>query len=197
MFLPELKQDDVKMTDWNSPSSVFDLPMTKTHFPFNQLKKDPSSSSAQDLLNQSHNDTLDLSGNDSILSGDLSGDPLRRPSRTKIKTSRAAAWEQERLQSSSGRSNRKRDQSASDGDEEMKHAKEETGEKTYCVCNQVSFGNMIACEMDGCAIEWFHYECVGITEAPKGKWYCGECREKLSGVAGGDDKKDKRRNHYR
>jgi len=186
----DLKQDDVKLSDWNSPSSVFDLPIShhqgqKTHFPFNQPKKD----SQQDLM---QGDSLDTSGNDSILSGDMSV----RPSRTKIKTSRAAAWEQERLQSSSGRSHRKRDQSASDGDEDTKN-REETGEKTYCVCNQVSFGNMIACEYEGCAIEWFHYECVGITEAPKGKWYCNECSKSSNVLMVQDhDKKDKRR-HYR
>jgi len=191
----DLKQDDVKLSDWNSPSSVFDLPIQghhhhnqgqgqKTHFPFNQPKKD----SQQDLM---QGDALDTSGNDSMLSGDMSV----RPSRTKIKTSRAAAWEQERLQSSSGRSHRKRDQSASDGDEDTKN-REETGEKTYCVCNQVSFGNMIACEYEGCSIEWFHYECVGITEAPKGKWYCNECSKSANVLTMQDDKKDKRR-HYR
>ena len=26
-----------------------------------------------------------------------------------------------------------------------------------------------------CTIEWFHYGCVGITEPPKGKWYCPQC----------------------
>lgn len=29
-----------------------------------------------------------------------------------------------------------------------------------------------------CPIEWFHYGCVGIEEAPKGKWYCEECNPK-------------------
>ncbi|KAI4790921.1 hypothetical protein KUCAC02_034311 [Chaenocephalus aceratus] len=32
-------------------------------------------------------------------------------------------------------------------------------ESRYCICNQ-------------CPIEWFHYGCVGLTEAPKGKWFC-------------------------
>jgi inhibitor of growth protein 3 len=26
-----------------------------------------------------------------------------------------------------------------------------------------------------CVLEWFHYTCVGITEPPKGKWYCPDC----------------------
>jgi hypothetical protein len=34
-------------------------------------------------------------------------------------------------------------------------------EPTYCSCQRVSFGDMVACESDACPIEWFHYECVG------------------------------------
>ena len=48
-------------------------------------------------------------------------------------------------------------------------------EPRYCLCNQVSYGEMICCDNPNCAIEWFHYGCVGITEAPKGKWYCPQC----------------------
>lgn len=48
-------------------------------------------------------------------------------------------------------------------------------EPTYCLCNRVSFGNMVACDNDSCPREWFHYECVGLLDAPVGKWYCPEC----------------------
>ena len=48
-------------------------------------------------------------------------------------------------------------------------------EPRYCLCNQVSYGEMICCDNPGCSIEWFHYGCVGITEAPRGKWYCPQC----------------------
>jgi inhibitor of growth protein 3 len=24
-------------------------------------------------------------------------------------------------------------------------------------------------------MQWFHYPCVGMSEAPKGKWFCPEC----------------------
>lgn len=53
-------------------------------------------------------------------------------------------------------------------------------EPTYCLCGRVSFGEMIACDDDECEIEWFHYECVGLT-APlksKAKWYCPACTAK-------------------
>ncbi|XP_018431720.1 PREDICTED: inhibitor of growth protein 2 [Nanorana parkeri] len=49
-------------------------------------------------------------------------------------------------------------------------------EPTYCLCNQVSYGEMIGCDNDECAIEWFHFSCVGLTYKPKGKWYCPDCR---------------------
>ena len=26
-----------------------------------------------------------------------------------------------------------------------------------------------------CEIEWFHYACVALTAALKGKWYCPQC----------------------
>eukprot|EP00041_Stephanoeca_diplocostata_P000872 m.17502 g.17502 ORF g.17502 m.17502 type:complete len:281 (-) comp11242_c0_seq2:539-1381(-) len=49
-------------------------------------------------------------------------------------------------------------------------------EQRYCYCNQVSFGEMVGCDNDDCKLEWFHYACVGLTEAPKGKWFCPDCR---------------------
>uniref|UniRef100_A0A3Q1CB17 Inhibitor of growth protein n=1 Tax=Amphiprion ocellaris TaxID=80972 RepID=A0A3Q1CB17_AMPOC len=48
-------------------------------------------------------------------------------------------------------------------------------EPRYCICNQVSYGEMVGCDNTDCPIEWFHYGCVGLTEAPKGKWYCPQC----------------------
>ncbi|KAG5684521.1 hypothetical protein PVAND_013750 [Polypedilum vanderplanki] len=48
-------------------------------------------------------------------------------------------------------------------------------EPRYCICNQVSYGEMVACDNAECPLEWFHYPCVGITTTPKGKWYCPMC----------------------
>lgn len=53
-------------------------------------------------------------------------------------------------------------------------------EPTYCVCHQVSFGDMIACDNENCeGGEWFHYSCVGLTPETrfKGKWFCPTCRQ--------------------
>ena len=49
-------------------------------------------------------------------------------------------------------------------------------EPTYCLCERVSYGEMIGCDNDSCQIEWFHFDCVGLTHKPKGKWFCPNCR---------------------
>uniref|UniRef100_A0A6G1SM87 Inhibitor of growth protein n=1 Tax=Aceria tosichella TaxID=561515 RepID=A0A6G1SM87_9ACAR len=55
-------------------------------------------------------------------------------------------------------------------------------ETKYCICRQISYGAMVACDNEECEIEWFHYDCVGITQPPKGKWYCFECTKKMSSL---------------
>lgn len=49
-------------------------------------------------------------------------------------------------------------------------------EPTYCICEDVSYGNMVCCDNDLCPIEWFHFNCVSLRKKPKGKWYCPRCR---------------------
>jgi inhibitor of growth protein 4 len=48
-------------------------------------------------------------------------------------------------------------------------------EPTYSFCNQVSYGEMVACNNRDCKIEWFHFGCVGLKEQPNRKWYCSNC----------------------
>lgn len=43
-------------------------------------------------------------------------------------------------------------------------------EETYCLCGQISYGEMILCENDICEIEWFHFSCVSLQSKPKGRW---------------------------
>jgi len=45
-------------------------------------------------------------------------------------------------------------------------------ETTYCFCNNVSYGDMIACDNKNCPYEWFHFPCVGLIAKPEGKWLC-------------------------
>ncbi|XP_051561500.1 inhibitor of growth protein 2-like isoform X1 [Myxocyprinus asiaticus] len=68
-------------------------------------------------------------------------------------------------------------------------------EPTYCLCEQVSYGEMIGCDNEQCPIEWFHFSCVGLTYKPKGKWYCPKCRgdsEKTMEKSADRAKKDRR-----
>ncbi|CAI9617949.1 unnamed protein product [Staurois parvus] len=50
-------------------------------------------------------------------------------------------------------------------------------EPTYCLCHQVSYGEMIGCDNPDCSIEWFHFACVGLATKPRGKWYCPRCSQ--------------------
>lgn len=40
------------------------------------------------------------------------------------------------------------------------------GEPKYCYCNDVSYGEMVACDNEACAREWFHLKCAGLVRAP-------------------------------
>ncbi|KAI7903044.1 uncharacterized protein BX663DRAFT_509334 [Cokeromyces recurvatus] len=62
-----------------------------------------------------------------------------------------------------------------------KEAREATDkeEPLYCYCQQVSYGEMVACDGEHCPYEWFHMECVGVEEPPKGAWFCEHCSAEL------------------
>ncbi|KAJ5353239.1 Zinc finger PHD-finger [Penicillium brevicompactum] len=68
------------------------------------------------------------------------------------------------------------DESLHEGDDE-----DEEGEPRYCYCNEISFGEMVACDNDACPREWFHLSCVGLTKPPgkNVKWYCNECKDNM------------------
>ncbi|KAL2823895.1 hypothetical protein BDW59DRAFT_148169 [Aspergillus cavernicola] len=72
---------------------------------------------------------------------------------------------------------------ASDAEESLHEGddEDEEGEPRYCYCNEISFGEMVACDNDACPREWFHLSCVGLTKPPgrNVKWYCNECKENM------------------
>ena len=35
---------------------------------------------------------------------------------------------------------------------------------------------MIACDNKKCPVEWYHYDCVGLTEEPGRRWLCPTCQ---------------------
>lgn len=92
---------------------------------------------------------------------------------------------------------REEEDSSREGDDE-----DDESEPRYCYCNQVSFGEMVACDNDACPTEWFHLSCVGLTKPPGRngkvfflsvaldilvqwligflvKWFCTECKENM------------------
>ncbi len=77
----------------------------------------------------------------------------------------------------------------SEGDAAMPDIDEdENGDnRKYCICQSVSYGDMVACDNETCKLEWFHWTCVGLKAEPKGKWYCPVCtaqeKEKQKQVA--------------
>lgn len=87
---------------------------------------------------------------------------------------------------SSGRK-RSRTEDADDEDDEVHHSKQRktsrhtsgsdtTEDVAYCFCNSASSGRMLACDGKNCKRQWFHFECLGIEEAPKeSTWFCDEC----------------------
>lgn len=86
------------------------------------------------------------------------------PKEKKVKTSSTSSKKKKRSKS-------KQDREPSPTDLPI-----DPNEPTYCLCEQVSYGEMIGCDNDECTIEWFHFSCVGLHHKPKGKWYCPKCR---------------------
>lgn len=64
-----------------------------------------------------------------------------------------------------------------DGAADSPGGDEQEGDEIYCVCQQVSFGDMVACDNDNCPYQWFHWQCVGLKAEPKGEWLCPSCRD--------------------
>lgn len=59
----------------------------------------------------------------------------------------------------------------------VKVGKNKSYGRKFCTCRQYACDNMIACEEPSCKIQWFHFDCVGITLPPKNLWYCADCRK--------------------
>ncbi|PSN63632.1 hypothetical protein BS50DRAFT_473989, partial [Corynespora cassiicola Philippines] len=49
-------------------------------------------------------------------------------------------------------------------------------ERVYCTCQGQEGGEMVGCDGDNCAVEWYHMKCVKLRKTPPGKWYCLACR---------------------
>jgi len=70
--------------------------------------------------------------------------------------------------------------------DDMDVDEDEAGDdKKYCTCQNVSFGDMVACDNEDCPFEWFHWSCVGLKSEPNGTWYCPVCAEKMAALKKG------------
>ncbi|CAI4231682.1 unnamed protein product [Auanema sp. JU1783] len=64
--------------------------------------------------------------------------------------------------------------------EREKLRKKEDDEDKWCICGDISSGEMIQCDGSECAISWFHFDCMGLTCAPAGAWFCPTCAKGMS-----------------
>ena len=55
-----------------------------------------------------------------------------------------------------------------------------SGPSVFCSCRRASCGAMIACDNANCEYGWFHFDCVGLVEPPRGDWYCSDCMSRLN-----------------
>ncbi|KAF8079112.1 hypothetical protein FPV67DRAFT_1776163 [Lyophyllum atratum] len=58
-------------------------------------------------------------------------------------------------------------------------------DRTYCICNSISYGEMIACDDSNCEREWFHLTCINLAVPPEGRWFCDACRNKRNAKRSG------------
>ncbi|KAI9000752.1 hypothetical protein BD414DRAFT_511408 [Trametes punicea] len=79
------------------------------------------------------------------------------------------------------------DEEDAEGEEDLDEAGEDNGDaedqELYCYCQKLSYGEMIACDNEGCRYQWFHLSCVNLKPPLPEVWYCEDCSIKL-GIAG-------------
>lgn len=109
---------------------------------------------------------------------------LGRVKRAGNKTSPSSANESELSEAESGSGEEEEEGGATspggrdaEGDEDMADVDDEEGgdDRKYCVCQSVSYGDMVACDNEQCPYEWFHWTCVGLKSEPVGTWICPVC----------------------
>ena len=122
--------------------------------------------------------TFDVSAQpvDRRKAGETQWDPEGRNMAAEVAAEQKA--ELDRLEGTGGgRKVKSKGEGGGGGGEAGKGGEGGLGEPTYCLCKNVSFGQMVACDNDDCEIEWFHFACVGLESKPRGKWLCPQCRD--------------------
>ena len=85
----------------------------------------------------------------------------READHTKVNSKRI---EGQAMSGETGGAARRDDNIEEDDDED-----DDADEPRYCYCNQVSYGEMVACDNPDCLREWFHLACVGLSRPPSSK----------------------------
>jgi hypothetical protein len=55
------------------------------------------------------------------------------------------------------------------------HTDDDDTDLPYCICRQPFNRPMIGCDGPSCDIEWYHLDCIGLSEPPEGDWLCDQC----------------------
>ncbi|XP_033642650.1 inhibitor of growth protein 4-like [Asterias rubens] len=126
---------------------------------------DYDSSSGRDNKKKGRGRTAEKSVKKSLKKGRVSDDETPKQSRKKLKTSTAGQVVAPILTLPT----------VMNSPSDVLDMPVDPNEPTYCLCHQVSYGEMIGCDNQDCPIEWFHFACVGLTTKPKGKWFCPRC----------------------
>lgn len=114
-------------------------------------------------LSQQHNSSKGRSSKTStpLLSSYEPAQPRVRPTRSTNPAPAKRSHKNDNVPVMPTRAPSDEEESMHEGDDE-----DEEGEPRYCYCNEVSFGEMVACDNDTCPREWFHLSCVGMTKPP-------------------------------
>lgn len=132
----------------------------------------------EDLLPPLDADALDESANESTATPRPTPDPVK-----KKRTYSVMKLRQKRLKSEDGDYGDEPTALTlrSSGHNPAGRNGDDADNSLYCLCQRVSFGEMIGCDNDDCKFEWFHWSCVGITSPPKDDevWYCPDCSPKM------------------
>ena len=61
----------------------------------------------------------------------------------------------------------------------------ENGVEWPCICGEGldTEGTWIRCDKSNCQYTWYHIGCVGLEEAPAGKWICPQCRARTRKIS--------------
>ncbi|KAH9938109.1 uncharacterized protein B0H18DRAFT_1112295 [Fomitopsis serialis] len=60
-------------------------------------------------------------------------------------------------------------------DLEMEEGGDAEDKEIYCICQRMSYGEMIACDNPNCRYQWFHLDCVHLKSPLPESWYCSDC----------------------